>query len=207
MWKNICIGLVFVVCLCLVGYTGYYIGTKTAQTTIVEEVQDTNIDELTNSIKTEVYNNAYEDGYNQGKIEVFQMMLEEEQNEEITDTSEEVSTDNIVEQNNVSTTSVNTQPNYEETQEVNSTVEETSSNHSGFNFLDCICYECNLQFNSRYELNEHCISVHGVDCGWSDPNHIDAQGYECPICSKIFYDINELQQHYESHLYYGSDNW
>ena len=205
MWKNITIGLVFVVCLCLVGYTGYYIGTKTAQTTIIEEVEDNNIDELTNSIKAEVYSNAYEDGYNQGKTEVFQMMLEEEQKESDV-TEEEINETNTIEQNNIVSEPSITQPTYEETQEVKSADEEIQSNQVSFDFLNCICYMCNLQFNSRYELNEHCKSVHNVDCGWSDLNHIDAQGYECPACNKIFYDINEYTEHIESH-YSSNYGW
>lgn len=209
--KKIIIVVVFVVCLFFASFTGYYIGTKSAHTTVIEEVieetTETDVDELRNSIKAEVYADAYNEGYEKGKTEVFQLMLEEEEQEDYNKRVQELE-EEIEELNNKPVeTSANTQPNYEETQDVNLPVEETSSSRSGFNFLDCICYTCNLQFNSRYELNEHCIFVHGVDCGYSDSNYIDVPGYKCSICNKIFYDIDEYQQHISNHTDYSSNDW
>ena len=80
--KKIIIGVVFVVCLFFASFTGYYIGTKSAHTTVIEETTEVDVDELRNSIKAEVYADAYNEGYEKCKTEVFQLMLEEEEQEE-----------------------------------------------------------------------------------------------------------------------------
>ena len=88
MKRNIIIRLVFVVCLILVGYTGYYLGSKTIEPKVVETVieKEPNIDEIKESVKTEIYEDAYNEGYEKGKTEVFELMLESENTENTTNT-------------------------------------------------------------------------------------------------------------------------
>lgn len=86
MKRNIIIRLVFVVCLILVGYTGYYLGSKTIEPKVIETVveKEPNINEIKESVKTEIYEDAYNEGYEKGKTEVFELMLKSENNEEET---------------------------------------------------------------------------------------------------------------------------
>ena len=84
MKKNIIVGLIFIVCFILVGYTGYYLGSKTIEPKVVETIveKEPNIDEIKESVKTEIYEDAYNEGYEKGKTEVFELMLESENEEE-----------------------------------------------------------------------------------------------------------------------------
>lgn len=84
MKKNIIVGLVFVVCLILVGYTSYYLGYKTIEPKVVETIveKEPNIDEIKESVKTEIYEDVYNEGYEKGKTEVFELMLKSENEEE-----------------------------------------------------------------------------------------------------------------------------
>lgn len=84
MKKNIIVGLIFIVSLILVGYTGYYLGSKTIEPKVVETVveKEPNINEIKESVKTEIYEDAYNEGYEKGKTEVFDLMLKSENEEE-----------------------------------------------------------------------------------------------------------------------------
>ena len=84
MKKNYIVICIFIICLCFVGYTGYYLGSATIEPKVVETIveKEPNIDEIKESLKTEIYDEAYNDGYEKGKTEVFELMLKSENNEE-----------------------------------------------------------------------------------------------------------------------------
>lgn len=195
MKKNIIIGLLFVVCLCLVGYTGYYIGTKTAQTTIVEEVQDTNIEELTNSIKAEVYNNAYEDGYNQGKIEVFQMMLEEEQQQnEDTETIQEV-------EETTSTTSDTPSSSTQNDTQYSSYSCQMTCEYCGETFTNSDDYlyhyqECSSK-NATYSIPDQQTATYNNNSN-SELRFYGEQFCICPFCGQEI-EQSKFTEHYQTH--------
>jgi len=85
MKKNIIIGLIFVVCLIFVGYISYYLGSKTVKPQVIETAveKEPNVDEIKELLKNEIYDDAYNEGYEKGKTEVFELMLESENTEDI----------------------------------------------------------------------------------------------------------------------------
>lgn len=97
MRKNYIVIGIFIICLCLVGYTGYYLGSTTIEPKVVETVveKEPNIDEIKELVKTEIYDDAYNEGYEKGKTEVFELMLESENIKDI-ETTESTETVNTI---------------------------------------------------------------------------------------------------------------
>ena len=104
MRKNYIVIGIFIICLCFVGYTGYYLGSTTIESKVVETVveKEPNIDEIKELVKTEIYDDAYNEGYEKGKTEVFELMLESENIEDI-ETTESTETE-------LDSSTVNTEP-------------------------------------------------------------------------------------------------
>ena len=124
MKKYFIIGGIFVICLILVGYTGYYIGSKTIEPKVVETVveKEPNITEIKESVKTEIYEDAYNEGYEKGKTEVFEMMLKSESTEEETVVDEVKPVENKESTNTIETESTTeTQPATQPTNNQSST--------------------------------------------------------------------------------------
>lgn len=76
---------IFIVCLIIVGFICFNIGSKTVKPQIIETVveKEPNVDEIRELLKNEIYDDAYNEGYEKGKTEVFELMLESENTEDI----------------------------------------------------------------------------------------------------------------------------
>lgn len=133
MRKNYIVIGIFIICLCLVGYTGYYLGSTTIEPKVVETVveKEPNIDEIKELVKTEIYDDAYNEGYEKGKTEVFEIMLQSET------TKEETIADEVKPVENTESTikeTIKTEPTTE-----NQTIQPTENQSSTQDNICSIC--------------------------------------------------------------------